>query len=96
MAVTACSRDVKRKSMWVPGTFRISAFGSSRRFIISATPDLNIYCLFLPQPCYFFAAGLAFLHLPSQAGVHVLPSAESSAFAVALIKSAANTRGSLN
>ena len=45
---------------------------------------------------HFFEGVLALVHLPSQAGVHVLPSTETSAFAVALMKSGANTMGSLN
>jgi hypothetical protein len=31
VAVTTCSRDVKTKSIWAPGTFTISTLGSSRR-----------------------------------------------------------------
>jgi hypothetical protein len=31
MAATTCSRHVKTKSIWVPGTFTISTLGSSRR-----------------------------------------------------------------
>jgi len=86
-------RGAKR---WVTGL----AGGFIRRSTDPATDGLTDYPLGSPSGStsalsYFFAAGLALVHLDSVKGVHVLPSTETWAFSVALAKSGAKIRLSL-